>query len=280
MEVYIEYVVIDNIIINSLICLLTGYILKMHYKKWRIFLTSVLGCVVAIFMPFLKIYGIIAILFKLLVGAMLVLTVAKYKSFKEYFINYLVFLTFTFVLGGCCFGIMFMLGSKVTINGLLINGFEFPISLLLGFVFCYVYWLMKLVRYIRKDKCIQKYKYKVNLYLNNCKYELDAFLDSGNKIYDEGKPVMVLSLKSFQKIFKQIPFEKLLLHKITNKDLDGAHYIQVGAVNGKSKMLVFCAQKLEIEIESKLQELNNPTLGLAIGKFQNQFELLLHPDCF
>ena len=47
MEIYIEYVIIDNLIINYLILSFTDYILKLKCKKSLKWLSSIVGTIVA-----------------------------------------------------------------------------------------------------------------------------------------------------------------------------------------------------------------------------------------
>ena len=64
MEVYIEYVIIDNFIIDMLILLFTSLVLGSKVGKLRLVLSTLIGVVGAIFMPFIYLPNIILFFIK------------------------------------------------------------------------------------------------------------------------------------------------------------------------------------------------------------------------
>ena len=66
MEVYIEYVLLDNLIINSVLLDFTNKTLKLKVNKFRIFLSAMLGTIVAIILPFVKLSNSILVILKVI----------------------------------------------------------------------------------------------------------------------------------------------------------------------------------------------------------------------
>lgn len=280
MAVYIEYVILDNLIINTIIIYLTCQILKVKPKKLNVFLTSTFGTICAIFMPFLTLNNYIMFTLKICVALLMVFMLKKYKNFKSYIVTLLLFLTCTFALGGICFGIMYMFNANVSMNGIIINGFELPISLFLLLIGTYVYFMFQLVIVMRKKQVKQPYLYSLVIKQDNKTYNLEGFLDSGNHLYHSGQPVVVISQKMFSKIFSNISYDKVLLQRITKSDISGADYIVANAINGAKKMLVFHIQELQIFENKKTTCIKGAMLALANTNFNNEFDCLLHPDLF
>ncbi|MDE6362163.1 MAG: sigma-E processing peptidase SpoIIGA, partial [Clostridia bacterium] len=66
MQVYIEYVIANNMLINALILVLTLRFLRYKISKTAVFISSAIGTVFAVFLP---IYGILNIfIFKLILS--------------------------------------------------------------------------------------------------------------------------------------------------------------------------------------------------------------------
>lgn len=277
MDIYIEYVLLDNLLIDWLILFLTSSLLKIKFKKLNMLLSIVIGTAFAVAMPLINLNSYLLFFLKLLVGIAMVLVLKKF-TFKKFIITFITFISITFMMGGMCFGIMYLLNLDFTINGILIYGFEVPMSLFLICVFGYLYLTVKIISVVRHERQLGKYTYNITLTCNDKEYSLVGFLDTGNMVYDNGKPVIILSYKSFKKIFKNITFDRLLTRKVVS-ELDHAHYIDLSSANSSNKMLVFNAQKLEISEDKKSSIYENIEVGLSYKKFNN-FDCILHPDFF
>ncbi len=280
MEIYIEYVILDNLIINSIILVLTLKTLKHKLNKLNIFFSSSLGTVFAIFMPFITLDNIYLFLIKILVGLIMVLIIKKHTYFKKFIVTFFLFLTYTFSLGGLCFGLMYMFNFNTSVNGIIINNFEIPVSLFMLLISVYLYILFKSIKIIQKDRLKQSYIFSVVITQSNKSYNLEGFLDSGNQLYYHGQPIIILSNKIFTRIFKDIPYDKVLLNRLTPEDLKGANYITVKSVNNSKKILVFEIDELKIFSNNKLKKFSNTMVGLSLTNFNNEYDCLLHPDYF
>ena len=83
MEVYIEYVLLDNLIINSVLLDFTNKTLKLKVNKFRIFLSAMLGTIVAIILPFVKLSNSILIVLKIILGICMSAILKNHKSIKK-----------------------------------------------------------------------------------------------------------------------------------------------------------------------------------------------------
>ena len=280
MEVYIEHVILDNLIINTIIICLTLKTLKLKVVKWRIFLSAFAGMAFAIVMPFITLNPYLMFLLKLTIGAGLCPIFITPKSIKQFFLIYIWFLTYTFVLGGLCFGIIYMLNINTTVNVILINGIDLPISIFLAPAGIFIYFLARSLKVVKAKANNAQYTYTLKILKDNHEYTLAGFLDSGNKLYHNGQPLIVLSLTTFAKIFKNIPPEKVFKQTVTSADLKNAHYKTIQSAIGENKLLVFNLDTAILMLDKKPKKLTNPGFALAVTNFNNEFDCLLHPELF
>ena len=277
MEVYIEYVIIDNFIIDMLILLFTCLVLGSSYSKIRLVLSTLIGVTGAVIMPFITLSTYLMIILKLLLGVVMVLTLRKYCSFANFFAHLMLFFTLTFVFGGLCYGLCVALGESTL--GVLVNAYELPMGFIVLIVSVYIYLLWKLLLYVRhKNKNISLY-YDVVLMIEGEKHYIRGYIDSGNSMYDNGKPVVVLSFGTFCKIFKKFPYQNLLLCKEDKIPLKNAHFIDFNTASGCDKMLVFDVDEISIKNPiSKEESKSEVCIGVAKKSFHQDFDCLLHSE--
>lgn len=278
MEVYVEYVIIDNLLINALIIFLTSSLLKIKFNKINILLSSLLGTAFALIMPFITLNSYLMFVLKMVIGLAMVLVLKKF-TLKKFIITFITFVSITFMMGGMCFGIMYLFNIEFTLNGIMLYGFEFPMSLFLICIFGYLYLATKIIAVVRNERKTAKSTYKIVLTCHGKEYPLTGFLDTGNMVYDNGKPVIILGYRAFKKIFKNIELSSLITNRISSKELEDAHYINMSSANNNSQMLVFQIAKLEITDTKETAVYNDINAGLSYKNFNN-FDCLLHPDFF
>ncbi|MBQ2864656.1 MAG: sigma-E processing peptidase SpoIIGA [Clostridia bacterium] len=283
MEVYIEYVVLDNLIINYVLLRLVDFSLKLNAKKSLCVLSAVIGTIAAVLFPFLNfniaLNNFILFILKLLLGLVMVLIIKKPKSLTCLITTFFLFLTYTFVLGGMCFGLIYMLNLKTTFSGVLINGFEIPISLFLLLGLCYLKILFGLIKIV-KHKCnYSKFYYDVKLCVNNKHTIVTGFLDSGNQINVLNSGIVVINYKTLIKLYPNLNLQKLIVGNLKESGLKNAKLINITNSGGNTKMLTFTLDELQIVGENnKVINLKNQVVGLAKTNFNGQFDCLLSPE--
>lgn len=104
----------------------------------------------------------------------------------------------------------------------------------------------------------------------------EGFLDSGNRLYHNGQPVVVISPKLFKKLFSCPPPDTLENGTFLNKP----HYIEANTVTNAQKLLVFTLTEINILTADQLIKHKNLQVGVAQNNFSTQFDCLLHQDLF
>ena len=272
MQVYIEYVIIDNLIIDYLIIFFTKMFLSYKLKASNVLVAVSFGVVSAVVLPLYSIKTIYLFFIKIMTGLLMTLMLKKYSNFRQYLTTCIVLFTLTFLFGGLCIGINSMFGLETTGGQVLINGFEFPVSVFVLFASLYLYLFIQLIKYTKHRNKLSNFYFDVEITLNNKNYYLRGYLDSGNKLLDNGNPVVIIPFKTFAKVFKDYPLEKIPLGLAPNNP----HYLSTISVGDINKILVLEIDKLLIKNNEKNKEYTNVKLGLSKASFSSDFDLLLH----
>ena len=204
-EVFIEYAIADNFIMDYILLRQTAVVTATPYKKGRIALCSALGTVFAIILPLFSINNVLAFVLKLLCGAAIAFGAVNHSSVRSYLKYFNVFLLFTFLLGGGVIAAFYIAGIKLD-KGAYIQAGSLPagVTLLAGFL------LVAGVKALIKNSIevvshageVMPLKIKAEGKI----FEVSAFFDSGNTVEDErsGLPVVFLTEKAFEKISLKI----------------------------------------------------------------------------
>lgn len=267
MEIYIEYVVFDNFIINLLILLFCSKITKTKYKKWGVVISDVFGTVCAVLLPLVSIKTNLLILLKLAVAIVMVGLLKKYANFKQYFFTLIVFFTVTFLMGGLCYGINELFGFKLSGGQLVVNNYSFPVSLFCVLASGYLYLFWWLVKYFNHRIKLNNYYFDVTVKLNGKVHFLRGFLDTGNKLKMGDSDVVLVPLKIFLKEFKEYPLEKICLNPT---------YLGVKSVDGLNDIIVIDLDEISIKNCERKRTMQNVKIGLSKATFGSDFEVLLN----
>ncbi len=270
MVVYIEYVIIDNLIIDYLLLSLSLRASNCKTNKFRLIMSSIIGTIVAVIIPLLNLNNVYSIIIKLVLALLMCYVAGSYLSIKKYFITFLSFLGFTFLSGGVIIAI-FYLSSVDYEKGFSLNyDASFPIGFTILIMYGLYFVLKNQITKLLKTKSINPFIRKCILVVKGKRFSVLGFIDSGNRLFDTktGLPIIVGSKNLFLKI------QNL---NITLKD---AGNIQIKTVGGDSKMKIYFIDKLLIYNEQKVNIYNNVLIGRANDDFCDavKYELLLNPS--
>lgn len=244
MTIYVEYVVIDNMTIDALILLLTATILKKHPTKWSIFLSSSLGTCVALVTPLLPAWANIAT--KLPLATAMVLIAFKPKKFKEFLLLLFAFFVCSFAMIGACLAICEMLGISVLKQNGNVYVYDFPVGLALLIAFLMFVSIKNIIICMFKRHDGDHLTHLANLTANCKVFVANAFLDTGNKLQFDGKPISIVSYALFCKMYPDINIADIILQKPIS--LKGASYFDIkGLGSGTEKILIFEVDAIEID---------------------------------
>lgn len=259
MIVYVEYVLIDNFVIDYLLLKATYFTCGIRPKKYRLIISATFGGVIALAFPLLNAHTLILTTLKIVSGIFLVLISGKLGNVKRYIIVSAVFIGYTFLTGGAILGIYSVFNIEASS--------ELSVALIIVPAYLVINGAVGVVRYIYRRKNVEKFTYKVMVTVGKTSCECNGFLDTGNGVYDNGNPVIFC--------------EKQFANNFINGSLPKMKRITVNTVNGSMQKVAFEVSGLEIfNVDGGNNVLKNITICVSEAGFETGYQIILHPQLF
>ena len=255
LRVYVDLVLFLNIAMDFLLLLSVSIALKRNVKFYRIILGSLVGGISIIFL-FLRLNNIMLFLFKMIVSILMILTSFSFKNIKYFFNNLLYLYISSIILGGGIYLLDIQLNYQN--NGLLfisnVFSLNFIVLLIISPFIIYGY-----IKSIKKMKNEYSNFYKVDVIYKNKRYKFNAFLDTGNRLYDpyKNRPIVIVSTNKIR-----LNYENSIL-------------VPLHTANGNSILKCVVVDKLIIDGK----DVDKVLLGISNESFNIEgIDMLLHKD--
>ena len=194
MTIYIDVVLIENLIMNYIILFATAIILKLQVKQIRLITGSLVGAIYTIisYVSGLKIYS--NFFLKLILSIIIIYISFNPKSLKKLLKFTLIFYLTSFVFGGAAFALIYVVKPQELLknNGLILNSK----SLRVIFISAIIAFIVIIIGFkIVKNKISAKDMYcDIEIKINNKKIETKAMIDTGNFLKEPitNTPVIVV----------------------------------------------------------------------------------------
>lgn len=194
MTIYLDVVLIENLIMNYIILYATGIILKIKIKHIRLIIASLLGAIYSIiaYASVLEIYS--SIILKMILSVVIVYISYNPQNVKQLWKHILIFYMTSFVFGGAAFALIYVVKPQEIFmkNGLFLGTYPLK-TILLGAIIAFfvIITSFKIVKskISKKDMfCIVKVK------INDKEIETKVMIDTGNLLKEpiSNTPVIVL----------------------------------------------------------------------------------------
>ena len=271
MTIYIDVVLIENLIMNYIILLATGLILKIKIKHIRLIIGSLLGAIYTIigYIGILEIYS--SFILKIILSIMIVYIAYYPQTLKKMWKELLFFYLTSFVFGGVAFSLIYIVKPQEIImkNGLFLGTYPLK-TVILGAIVAFVIIITAFK--IIKSKISKKYLIcEITVEIEGKKIITKALIDTGNMLKEPitNTPVVVIEhtllydvipkeiLNHLEEIiggdFKEIPEE--IKNKYVSK-LKLIPYSSLGKQNGillgiKAKKLIILKGEEKEKIEKE-----------------------------
>ena len=282
MTVYIDIILLENLCMNYIILFATAYIMKIKISHIRIIASSSIGAVYSImlYMQILPIYS--SIFMKIILSVVMVYISYAPKSVKIAIKQLIIFYLISFAFGGCAFALLYFVKPQDIFikNGVYIGTYPLKIALLggiVGFVITYIAF-----KIIKNKATKEEMIYKLKIKINDKTVEVNALLDTGNKLKDPITLVPVIVIEK-QKLYNFLPEEILEnIDKIIGGDSNKLieenikymskfrviPYNSIGKQNGL--MLGFKADEVKIIIDEEERTIKNTIIGILNQSFNSQ----------
>lgn len=194
MTIYIDVVLIENLVMNYIILLATGIVLKVKIKHVRFIVASLIGAIYTIMTYIFTITIYSNFFFKLILSVVIIYVAYNPQNVKNMWKQLLVFYLTSFVFGGAAFAFIYVVKPQDILmkNGLFLGTYPLKTVMLAGIVgFVIIIMTFKIV----KSKISKKDIYKeVIIYIEEKKFKVKAMIDTGNLLKEPitGKPVIVV----------------------------------------------------------------------------------------
>ena len=275
LTIYIDIVLIENIIMNYIIILATGIIIKEKISTIRIVLASLLGAIYSIvcYMNVFEIYS--SIILKFILSIVIIYISYNPPNIKKLMKQLLIFYLISFAFGGAAFALIYIIKPQKILmkNGLFLGTYPLKTVFLAAIItFIIIITAFKIV----KTKLSKKDMYcNICVKINNNDIYVKAMIDTGNLLKDPltQKPVLVIEKNSLYNILpKQIlnNLENILggdLEKIPeeiqNEYLPRLKFIPFSSL-GKQNGMIIGIKSEEIKILYEDNEIRKEDIVIGI----------------
>ena len=271
MTIYIDVVLIENLIMNYIILLATGLILKIKIKHIRLIIGSLLGAIYTIigYMGILEIYS--SFILKIILSIMIVYIAYYPQTLKKMWKELLFFYLTSFVFGGVAFSLIYIVKPQEIImkNGLFLGTYPLK-TVILGAIVAFVI-IITAFKIIKNKISKKDLICEITVEIEDKKIITKALIDTGNMLKEPitNTPVVVIErtllydvipkeiLNHLEEIiggdFKEIPEE--IKNKYVSK-LKLIPYSSLGKQNGmllgiKAKKLIIVKGEEKEKIEKE-----------------------------
>ena len=207
MTIYIDIVIIENLIMNYIILCATGIVSKNKIRYLRLIMASLLGAIYSVvaYMKILEIYSNIVL--KILLSVIIVYIAYNPQTVKKLWKTLVMFYLVSFVFGGVAFSLIYIIKPQDIImkNGLFLGTYQLK-TIILGAIVAFAIIIIA-VKIIRKKFTTKDMICDIEIMLNNKKINTKALIDTGNMLKEPitNTPVVVV--------------EKILLYECIPKEI-------------------------------------------------------------
>lgn len=194
MTIYIDVVLIENLMMNFIILLATGLILKEKIKTIRLLLASLLGAIYSVvsYMSILEIYS--SMILKIILSIVIIYIAFNPQNMKKMWKDLLLFYMTSFVFGGAAFALIYIVKPQEILmkNGLFLGIYPLK-TILLGAIIAFSIIITAFT--VVKAKITPKDMLcEIEIELNGRKVRTTAMIDTGNLLKEPitNTPVIVV----------------------------------------------------------------------------------------
>ena len=275
MTIYIDVVFLENLVMNSIILVASGIILKKKMKWIRIILASSLGAIYTIigYISVLEIYS--NLILKVILSILIIYIAFNPQTVKQLWKDLLIFYLTSFVFGGVAFALIYVVKPQDILmkNGLFLGTYPLKTVLLaaiVAFIIIIAAFAIVKTKFSKKDMFCE-----VEVELNNKKIKTRAMIDTGNLLKEPitNTPVIVLE---HTLLYECVPKEILdnlesilggelvkIPEEIRNEYISRLKLIPFASLGKQNGMLVgIKADSLKIIQDEQEKESKNVIIGI------------------
>lgn len=275
MTIYIDVVILENLVMNYIIIYATAIILKVKIRWISILISSLIGAIYAVisYISNLAIYSSLGL--KIILSIIMVYIAFRPQNVKQMWKHLIIFYLTSFVFGGVAFALIYVVKPQEILmkNGLFLGTYPLKTVFLggiVGLVIIVISFQMVKSKISKKDMYCQ-----IKIYLYGKEITLKSMIDTGNLLKEPITGMSVIVVEHTV-LYETIPKEILNnLEEILGGDLNKIpeeiqkEYIaklkvipfsSLGKQNGM--LLGIKAEKVEIEKEEQILTKTDVIIGI------------------
>lgn len=198
MTIYIDVIIVENLIMNYIILYATGTISKVKISYLRIFCSSMIGAIYAITEYTLKLNIYSNIIIKTILSVIIIYVAFNPQNIKKMCKQLIIFYVTTFTFGGIATYLIYVLKPQNIIikNGMYVGTYVLKvifIGAIIGTIILFIAFKQVKSKITKKDMIC-----KIKIKINGKEKTLDAMVDTGNMLKEPitGTPVAVVERTS------------------------------------------------------------------------------------
>ena len=275
MTIYIDVVLIENLIMNTIILIATGVVLKEKIQILRILLASLIGAIYSViaYLSILEIYS--SIIMKIILSLIIIYIAFNPQTIKKMWKDILLFYLTSFVFGGAAFALIYIVKPQDILmkNGLFLGTYPLK-TIILGAIIAFIIIITAFT--VVKTKITKKDMFcEIEIKLNGKKIKTIAMIDTGNMLKEpiSNTPVIVVE---HTLLYNSIPKEILNhLEELLGGDFSSIpeniqkeyqtklKFIPFSSLGKQNGMLIgIKAEELIIKREEKQEKKQNIIIGI------------------
>lgn len=272
--VYIDVIILENLIMNFIILYATGIILKIKMSYFKIFLSSLIGAIYVILEYIIKLNIYSNIFVKIILSIIMIFIAYNPQNMKSMWKEIIVFYVTTFTFGGIATYLIYVLKPQNIIvkNGMFVGTYVLKvifIGAILGTIILIIAFKISKNKMTKNDLTCN-----VKIKLNGREKTLKAIVDTGNMLKEPitGTPVVVIEKTALYDIIAKEILNNLdsilggdfskIPEKIRNKYVPKLRIIPFSSLGKENGMLVgIKPEQIEI-IEEETKEEKNAIIGI------------------
>lgn len=265
MDIYIEDFLIQNIIINFCLLKLVCLTIKPNTTFFKQLSSSIIGAGFSVIIAMFLSNNLIINLLKFTCANLMILIAFK-QTKKQYIYSLILLFIYTFALGG----IITSLSSSVyyTKFGAVMTS-KFSLELICALIIVVSYIFELVAKHIKFKINSSSLIYSITLFKDKNSIKVNAYMDTGNFLNYNGKPVLILNLDSYLKLSKT---------NIIDFCLSKTETLKTSTVTGSNNLKLFTIDKIKIKNGKNLIELKNQLVAINSNCFKNtNYQALLSP---
>lgn len=295
MYIWVEYLLLENMVINFLLLHLTGKFTKTEANNIRLLLASFIGAIYALVIFFPSLRFMTRFTIKVSISILIIIVAFNPIKIRKFIRLIATFYVMAFIFAGASLALFYLVGVEAYAGNGIFYIKDFPVKVLVLAV-SISYILIKIVwGYIHSILTKSKIYMPIIVSLNNKTVEVMGLLDTGNLLRDPltQTPVIIIQFsaikellpKEVQSIFERYKendlqvISEIMVENVTNLKFRLIPFKSLGKENG---MLIGFKPDNVIVKDDEDKSFSEIIVGIYNSNLSNDdnYVALLHPEMF